>query len=154
MGRAALTALGQYQARSVRLFDVDFARALMVAQEFQTKYPQTLVQAAASLEECLNGVEYAAQCSPVGMGNDESPIPVSFLRSDMAVIDAVYVPLETRFLRNAKAVGCQPVISGLKIVIHGGIRQIQHYLGSEISPDLFPQMHKIGERAILAVFGQ
>lgn len=158
MGRAALTGLCEHKARFVRLFDVNTTKAHKLAREFQSKYPHTKIIANNSIEECLHNSRYVIQCSPVGMMNDKnldnikhSAIPSLFLRRNMAVLDAVYVPLETIFITGARRIGCSPIILGINILVYGGIKQIQHYLGFEVPFTLIPTMVKTGEKAVMSV---
>ena len=58
----------------------------------------------------------------VGMGNQETPVDVTRLHSDLAVLDAVYHPLETTLLRDAKRAGAKTV-DGLWMLVHQGALQ-------------------------------
>lgn len=58
----------------------------------------------------------------VGMGNQETPVDAARLHSDLAVLDAVYHPLETTLLRDAKRAGAKTV-DGLWMLVHQGALQ-------------------------------
>lgn len=58
----------------------------------------------------------------VGMGSQESPVDASRLHSSLVVLDAVYQPLETTLLRNAKNAGAVTV-DGLWMLVHQGALQ-------------------------------
>ena len=58
----------------------------------------------------------------VGMGNQETPVDPTRLHSDLAVLDAVYHPLETTLLRDAKRAGAKTV-DGLWMLVHQGALQ-------------------------------
>ena len=58
----------------------------------------------------------------VGMGNQETPVDATRLHSDLVVLDAVYHPLETTLLRDAKRVGAKTV-DGLWMLVHQGALQ-------------------------------
>ncbi len=58
----------------------------------------------------------------VGMGNQETPVDATRLHSDLAVLDAVYHPLETSLLRDAKRAGAKTV-DGLWMLVHQGALQ-------------------------------
>lgn len=58
----------------------------------------------------------------VGMGNQETPVDATRLHSDLAVLDAVYHPLETTLLRDAKRAGAKTV-DGLWMLVHQGALQ-------------------------------
>jgi 3-dehydroquinate dehydratase/shikimate dehydrogenase len=76
--------------------------------------------------------------TPVGMrGHDESASPVSraALRGRLAAYDLVYNPLETIFLKDARAEGCQ-TISGLEMLVAQGAMQFELGTGRKAPRDL------------------
>lgn len=66
----------------------------------------------------------------VGMhpNEDESPAPAEILRDGMVVFDAVYNPIETKLLREAKARGCITV-SGFDMFVKQAAAQFEHWFG-------------------------
>ena len=58
----------------------------------------------------------------VGMGNQETPIDAALLHPSLVVLDAVYHPLETTLLRDAKRAGAKTV-DGLWMLVHQGSLQ-------------------------------
>jgi shikimate dehydrogenase len=58
----------------------------------------------------------------VGMGSQESPVDASRLHASLVVLDAVYQPLETTLLQNAKNAGAVTV-DGLWMLVHQGALQ-------------------------------
>lgn len=156
MGRAALCGLALNEARSVTLFDIDTAKAQELAKECTLKFPSTTIIATDSLENCLEESEYVIQCTPEGMASQNDPIssqrtavPIELLRQSMAVIDAVNIPLDTRFIRDAQHVGCYPAVRGVDMVVHGGLRQIQLYLGHSLPENELPRLISVGREALL-----
>jgi len=77
------------------------------------------------------------QTTPVGMFPrvDASPVPDDVFRKDMVVMDAIYNPLETHFLRSARAHGCI-TISGLEMFLHQGAEQFRLWTGSNPPMDV------------------
>lgn len=70
-------------------------------------------------------------CTPIGMHSvSELTIPCSstFLRHGQFVLDAVYNPLLTPLLREARKVGAT-IVDGLDMLVHQGALQQQHWLG-------------------------
>ena len=62
--------------------------------------------------------------TPIGMKvssetDSTTPLDVSAISSDQIVIDTIYHPLETEFLRQSKEKGCQ-VFNGLGMLVHQG----------------------------------
>lgn len=58
----------------------------------------------------------------VGMGTQETPVGAGLLHSSLVVLDAVYHPLETTLLRDAKVAGAKTV-DGLWMLVHQGALQ-------------------------------
>jgi shikimate dehydrogenase len=76
--------------------------------------------------------------TPVGMrGHDEasSPIPAAALKGRLVAYDLVYNPLETKFLKDARAQGCQ-IISGVEMLLAQGALQFEMWTGKKAPTDL------------------
>ncbi len=76
----------------------------------------------------VEGVEahVIINATPVGMHphNEESPLPKKILKEGMMVMDIVYRPLQTRFLREAEENECQ-TIDGLEMLSRQVAAQIE-----------------------------
>jgi len=59
---------------------------------------------------------------------DESPVATKALRSNLAVMDIVYNPMETKLAKDAKAAGAQ-VISGVEMLIYQGAASFEIWTG-------------------------
>jgi len=70
----------------------------------------------------------------VGMEADESPVPAEALHADLAVLDAVYQPLETRLLREADAAGATTV-DGAWMLLFQGVEAFEIWTGREAPVD-------------------
>ena len=85
--------------------------------------------------------------TPVGMrGHSEgsSPVPAEALRGRKVVYDLVYNPLDTEFLRDARAAGCQ-TISGIEMLIAQAALQFELWTGRK------PTIEKMREAALSKV---
>jgi len=60
----------------------------------------------------------------VGMGSQESPVDAARLHSSLVVLDAVYQPLETTLLRDAKNAGAVTVDGLWMLVYQGALQQL------------------------------
>jgi shikimate dehydrogenase len=98
------------------------ARAEALAQE--------LGAAAGGALDALAGLAFDVliQTTSVGLRADASPVPAQALRPGALVLDAVYDPLETRLLRDARARGCTPV-SGRTMLVEQAAEQIRLWTG-------------------------
>lgn len=79
-------------------------------------------------------VDVVVNATSVGMNSDESPLSSSDLHRSMVVLDAVYQPLETRLLREARSVGAR-VVDGLWMLIYQAKSQQEHWFGRSGSPE-------------------
>ena len=75
-------------------------------------------------------IDILINCSPVGMNPDinKTPFLARDLKKEMVVFDAVYNPIETRLIREAKAVGCK-VIPGTELFVNQAARQFELWTG-------------------------
>ena len=59
---------------------------------------------------------------------EQSPVPVHWLREGMVVLDMVYRPLKTRLLKDAEMAGCT-CVSGLDMLLFQGVAQFEIWTG-------------------------
>jgi shikimate dehydrogenase len=80
------------------------------------------------LDELLAEADILVNATSVGMESDESPVPAGALHGDLAVLDAVYSPLETRLLREAADAGARTV-DGAWMLLYQGIEAFEQWTG-------------------------
>ena len=85
-----------------------------------------VVGSQSNIHEC----DIVFKATSVGMGTDESLVSAELLHEGQLVIDAVYHPLETRLLRDAKSRGAT-VLDGLWMLIHQACVAQVLWLGRE-----------------------
>jgi len=78
----------------------------------------------------LADAEVLVNCTSVGMEEDASPVAGEALHADLAVLDAVYTPVETRLLREAAAAGARPV-DGAWMLLYQGVAAFERWTGRE-----------------------
>jgi shikimate dehydrogenase len=66
----------------------------------------------------------------VGMDENESPVPADYLHGDLAVLDAVYTPIETRLLRDARRAGATTV-DGAWMLLFQGVEAFEQWTGRD-----------------------
>jgi shikimate dehydrogenase len=73
--------------------------------------------------------------TPLGMQPDvdASAVPAEALRPGATVLDAVYRPLETRLLREARERGCH-ALDGLDWLVHQAVEQVRLWSGATADP--------------------
>jgi len=82
------------------------------------------------LPELLASAECLVNATSVGMEEDRSPVPAEALHGDLAVLDAVYAPLETRLLRDAAAAGATTIDGGWMLLFQG-VEAFERWTGAD-----------------------
>jgi len=75
--------------------------------------------------------------TPMGMHPhiDEMPVPAGIFQKGMVVMDIVYTPLDTKFLKQARAAGSE-IVDGLNMFVLQGARQFELWTGLEAPIDV------------------
>jgi len=80
--------------------------------------------------ERVREADLLVNATSVGMEEDASPVPADYLHGDLAVMDAVYAPIETRLLRDAAAAGADTV-DGAWMLLFQGVEAFERWTGRE-----------------------
>jgi len=80
------------------------------------------------LPELLEDADVLANATSVGMEANVSPVPAEALHADLTVLDAVYRPLKTRLLRDARASGATTV-DGAWMLLYQGAAAFERWTG-------------------------
>ncbi|ARS89229.1 shikimate dehydrogenase [Natrarchaeobaculum aegyptiacum] len=83
-----------------------------------------------ALESLVSEADVLINATSVGMEEDESPVPDEYLHGDLAVMDAVYRPLETRLLREAADAGATTV-DGAWMLLYQGVEALELWTGRD-----------------------
>jgi len=81
-----------------------------------------------ALEDLVPEADVLVNATTVGMEDDETPVPADLLHGDLAVLDAVYRPLETRLLADADAAGTTTV-DGAWMLLFQGVAAFELWTG-------------------------
>lgn len=124
-GRAASFALADED------IDVHIAnRTVSRAEELAEAVPGATAHALEELGDLLSEADLLVNATSVGMESDETPVPKSALHGGLAVLDAVYTPLETRLLREAEEVGATTV-DGAWMLLYQGVEAFELWTDRE-----------------------
>lgn len=109
-------------------------RALKLAEAVGCKATSWAMRASSHPDILVN-------CTPVGMHPDvdSSPMPPAGFREGMVVMDTVYHPENTMFLKLARERGCRTV-SGVEMFIRQAAHQFRLYTGQEAPTDLMREV--------------
>jgi len=118
-GRAVAFGLADAGMR-VRIANRTVARADALAAEV----PGASGHPLDALDDLLADADVLVNATSVGMEEDASPVPADALHADLAVLDAVYRPVETRLLRDAAAAGATTV-DGAWMLLYQGVEAFE-----------------------------
>lgn len=134
--RAVSIALATAGARQITIFNRTFSRAEGLAK--QVREATEALAAAVPWEEIQNSgtsvireASIIVQTTNLGMQPDEAgcpPVPEGAFHKDQLVVDLIYNPQETRFLKTA-ASGGATVQNGLKMLLHQGAAAFELWTG-------------------------
>lgn len=133
--RAALASLVQEEADEVVVFNRTEDRAAALASLFPGV--RTRVRIASSLA-ALAGQKFDLAVNATSLGirpTDPFPLPVAGGPSAAAVLDLVYSPGETRWVRELRARGV-PSADGIEMLLHQGAAAFERWWGREAPLDI------------------
>ncbi|WP_339102733.1 shikimate dehydrogenase [Haloterrigena salinisoli] len=82
------------------------------------------------LPDLMADADVVANATSVGLESDESVAPADAWHEDLTAFDAVYKPLETRFLKDAQAAGAQ-TIGGAWMLLFQGVEAFEMWTGED-----------------------
>jgi shikimate dehydrogenase len=90
-----------------------------------------------SLKNAMLRAEVVIHCTPVGMHpkEGETVVPAELWRPELAVMDIVYNPRETRLIQEARSAGCK-IIYGFEMLLDQGILQFEAWTGQKAPEDV------------------
>lgn len=112
-GAAVAHALLSEGVECLVVADAEAARAQALVALLRDHFGADRALACADLAAAIAQADGVVNCTPMGMAKlPGSPVPAELLRPSLWVADIVYVPIETEFLRNARAAGCRTLDGG------------------------------------------
>ncbi len=78
----------------------------------------------------LEGIDVIINATSIGMHpkTNSTPLDAGLLNQDIAVMDIVYNPIETKLLKDARRRGCKTV-NGVGMLVHQGAESLRIWLG-------------------------
>ena len=83
-------------------------------------------------DEIIKDDSIIINTTPLGMNDDKSPFDKDLMNKKQILIDVIYTPLETTFIRYGKEVGALTV-NGLDMFIEQGLASLDLWFGTSIS---------------------
>lgn len=125
---AVCAAVERWPGAVVRLFGRSAERSAALAARFAPG-----VVLADSELDVVSAATVVVNATPVGMRDDRLPVPIAALPRDARVMDLVYRPGETRWVREARAAG-HAALDGIEMLLHQGAAAFERWFGR--APDL------------------
>jgi shikimate dehydrogenase len=88
------------------------------------------------IESELSKTKVLINATSIGLRGDESPIPAEIIPPGLLVMDLIYNPPQSRFLRDAKAAGADGLENGLVMLLNQGTAQFELWTGQPAPIDL------------------
>ena len=133
---AVLVALDMLGARDVRLSSRTAARG---------KALQARVEVAAAVvdgaEEAVRDAQLIINTTPIGLRDDDFPVPLTALSPGATIFDCVYRPDETAWVRAARAAG-HAALDGLPMLVAQGAAAFACWFG--VTPPFSVMWHALG----------
>ncbi len=99
------------------------------------------------IEAELAKTKVLVNASALGNAGEQSPIPAELLPPDLFVLDLVYVPRDTKLVRDAKAAGASEALNGDTMLLHQTAAAFNLWTGRDVSLDLLQrQLDVVRER--------
>lgn len=127
-------ALGQLGATGIQLFDVIAERAVELAAALTAAGIAASAVDAASFPDAVKAADGLINGTPIGMWKSPgTPFPESAVGGQRWAFDAVYTPLETEFLKDARAHGLD-ILSGYDLFLFQGFDAFTVFTGVAVDP--------------------
>lgn len=128
-GRATAHALAD-EGVTIQIANRTYSRASELATELQKLGFEASSHELDELSTLIPGANLLVNTTSVGMDSAKSPVPRPDLHDDLAVMDAVYTPLETKLLKDAREVGAT-CIDGAWMLLYQGVEAFEIWTGIE-----------------------
>lgn len=128
-GRATAFALADAGAR-VHVANRTTERAESLASDV----PGATAGGLETLDETVPKADVLVNATSVGMESDRTPVPAGHLHQELAVLDAVYTPIDTRLLRDAREAGAT-AIDGAWMLLFQGVEAFERWTGESAPVD-------------------
>jgi shikimate dehydrogenase len=135
VGRAIAFGLVALGVTGLTLVDPDGEKTHALAAAVRGVAPDLAITTGTDAIALSAGIEGLINASPIGMvGYDGTPLPASAMAGARWAFDAVYTPVDTRFLIDARAAGLT-VISGYELFFGQGVDAYRIFTGLGVDPD-------------------
>ena len=122
---AVLTAISDWPGVTATVHGRDLARASAARMRHSV-----VVRVASMRDPLIAQADIVVNATPVGMSSDEHPVNLDRIAPAATVIDLVYAPGETSWVREARSRGHRAA-DGLSMLLHQGVAAFECWFGEE-----------------------
>lgn len=136
--RAVVTAAALEEAFEVLIANRTYSKAEKLAYDFQNEFQgQTKALSLDDNLEAIHNAHIIVNTTSLGMTGMTDIVPISekVLNKDHLVVDIIYNPSETLFLKKAREKGCQG-INGMGMLVNQALHSFEIWTGKKPSGDL------------------
>jgi shikimate dehydrogenase len=117
------------------LLGIDDRERSTLADDLRSKTSIPIIDAGLnpdSLRKHLPQTQILIHATPIGMHpkSEETCIPKNLFHPELAVMDIVYNPLDTRLIQDARQAGCR-TIQGIEMFLHQAVGQFERWTGQK-----------------------
>ena len=132
VGKAIAFALALLGCPRLRLYDPQEDRATALARSLGDADTGMAVEVCGGIGEAADGADGLVNCTPLGMaGQPGTAVPADLMDNAAWAFDAVYTPVETEFLKDARAANLE-VMSGYELYFHQGVDAFRLFTGRQV----------------------
>lgn len=149
VGKAMAFSLAELGADEIWLYDIDAARAEGLAKTLKGAGINVATVGETDFTSAIRQADGLINGTPIGMWtNPGSPIPAGAVGGQRWAFDAVYTPMETEFLKAARAKSLD-IMSGYDLFLFQGFHAFEIFTGVHVDPSeaikAFPPPENLGD---------
>lgn len=135
--RAIAFTVAYENPKKIYIVNRTLSRAESLAQDLKSKVNVTVKPRSFNDLDAFREADVVINCTPVGMypNVNESPFDCGLLKNECVVMDTVYNPVETKLLREAKALGLK-TIDGVSMLVHQAVLAFKIWINLDPPVDL------------------
>lgn len=120
---------------TLQVADTNKAGAAALVASLEARFGAGRAVAADSAAAVVPEADGIVNATPVGMADHPgTPIPTGLLHPDHWVVDIIYFPMETEFVRAARTAGCR-VATGAGMALFQAVRAFELFCGLPADPE-------------------
>ena len=128
-GKSILYSLKQLSVKKIILLNRNIQKARVLQDEIIISYSLE------NTESVIKNDSIIINTTPIGMQSNQSPIELGLIHKNQILIDVIYNPLETAFLKLGNKIGAK-TLNGLDMFIHQALASLDLWFGESLSKQL------------------